>query len=118
MDVENKRITDWAVQERCTDLAWIGENLHAFLPAAAAAYEDVDRGAIVIDTTSQPLSGSGHPFGYFSQVNLEEYDDEDIKRLIREYDRPVELVLELLKSDKRISSYYLRSQPGKKGGAS
>ncbi len=59
-------------------MAWISENLHVFWPAATEAYVAQGRGAIIVDTTSQP-TGEGHPFGYFPQSFVEEHDDEDIK---------------------------------------
>lgn len=45
------------------------------------------------------MSGDGHPFWYFSKAELEEYDVEDVKRLVREYEPPGEQVLMLLKSE-------------------
>ena len=112
MTPENKQIPDWARNEREHDLAWIDQNLHVFWPLATAASEKVGHGAIVVDTTSQPISSDGHPFWYFSKAELEEYDVEDVKRLVREYEPPGELVLMLLKSENRTSSYRLRPQPG------
>jgi hypothetical protein len=78
---------------------------------ATAAYREIGHGAIAVDTASQPISGKGHPFWYFSKAELEEYDDKDVKRLVREYEPPGELVLMLLKSENRTSSYRLRPQP-------
>ena len=112
MTTENKQIPDWARNEREHDLAWIDHNLHVFWPVATVASEKVGHGAIVVETTAQPISGGGHPFWYFSRVALEEYDNEDVQRLVREYEPACELVLMLLKSENRTSSYRLLPQPG------
>lgn len=105
MTAEKKRpIPEWARRERGEDLRWIGENLHVFWPAAQAAFAELGRGAIVVDTTSQP-TGEGNPFGYYPQEMIEAKDDEDIKRMVREYDPERDLVIVLLKAEERMSSY-------------
>lgn len=115
MTAENKRIPEWAREERGHDLAWIQENLDIFYLAAGVAYEDAGRGAIVVDTTVQPVEGLGHPFGYFAQEQIEEYDDEGTKRIVQEYDPDQEFVLVLLKAENRTSTYRIRSQPADQG---
>jgi hypothetical protein len=72
MTPENPKIPDWARQERDSDLTWIAENLDVFQIAATLAFEEVGRGAIVVDTTIQPSPDAGHPFGYFSQEQVDE----------------------------------------------
>ena len=105
MTPENNNIPDWAHQERQADFGWIRENLDVFWTAASLAFEDTDRGAIVVDTTAEPIPGAGNPFGYFSQEQLEDHADEDTKRMVAEYDPTQEVVLLLLKSDNRTSTY-------------
>lgn len=107
--VENKRIPDWACQERQHDLEWIDENMEIFCATATAAYEETGRGAIVVDTTTQPSPDAGHPFGYLSQNQLEQDGDEDTKRMLSQYDPSRELVLLLLKPEYRTSSYRIRA---------
>lgn len=107
---ENKRIPDWARRERAEDLAWIQENLDVFDFAARLAYEGAGRGAIVVDTTVQPAPGGGHPFAYFSQEQIEEYEDEDTTRMVKEYEPEQEFVLVLLKEEGRTSTYRVRPQ--------
>ena len=46
------QIPEWALKERESDLSWIGENLHVFLPAAQQGFQASGRGALVIDTTT------------------------------------------------------------------
>ena len=99
---------EWARRKRASDLAWITENLAVFWPAARQAYVELGRGALVVDTTSQPVEGGGHPFAYFPQDIIEEQGDEDTRRLVREYDPPTEFIGMLLKSEDRVSSYRLR----------
>jgi hypothetical protein len=99
-----RRHPEWARRERASDLAWIRENLDVLWPAAEQAYEDVGRGAIVVDTTQRP-TGQGHPFGYFPQEDLQKYEDEDINRMMEEYDPSWEMVTVLLKPQNRTSTY-------------
>lgn len=101
-----KQFPEWAEQERAGDLAWIGENVHIFWPAARIGYKTVGRGAIVVDTTSRP-TGEGHPFGYLDQAAIDHQGDEDTQRLVREYDPSWEFVTSLLKTEDRVSSYRL-----------
>jgi len=107
---QGKRIPDWARQERQRDRAWIGENLHVFWPAAQAAFKEHGRGAIIVDTTTRP-KGRGNPFGYFPQAVVETGDDEDIKRMVQEYDPQQEFVVMLLKSRRRASTYRVWARP-------
>jgi hypothetical protein len=57
-----------------------------FSAIASVAFENSGRGAIVVDTTSQAMPGAGHPFGYFSQEQIEELGDEDTSRMVTEYE--------------------------------
>mgnify|MGYP001258251378 CR=1 FL=1 len=101
---EHNQIPSWAERERFDDLYWIGENLHIFWPVAHHGFEELGRGAIVVDTSSRP-TGVGHPFGYFPRESVEEYGDQDTLRMIREYDPTWELVTVLLKPRDRSSTY-------------
>jgi hypothetical protein len=92
MTPENNGIPAWAHQERQGNPAWIRENLNAFWTAASAAFEDAGRGVIVVDTTSQPVPGAGHPFGYFPQEHVERFGDGDFNRMMAEYDPAQEFV--------------------------
>lgn len=100
-----RRHPEWARRERAGDLAWIQGNLHVFWPAAQDGYEQAGRGAIVVDTTTQPEEETGHPFGYLPQQMLEQYEGEDILRMIVEYDPPWEFVTVLIKTEERTSTY-------------
>ena len=105
MTPEHRDIPDWARRERQGDLGWIAENLDAFSAIASLAFKDEGRGAIVVDVTSQPVPGAGHPFAYFSQETIEKQDDEDITRMVAEYDPAQEFVVVLLKPKDRTSTY-------------
>jgi hypothetical protein len=61
-------------------MAWITGNLHIFWPEAQAGYEDLGRGAIVVDTTLRP-TGGGHPFGYLPQNLIVAFGDPDAIRI-------------------------------------
>lgn len=113
MNPERRHIPEWAARERQSDLAWIRDNLHVFTPAAEEAFAQYGRGALVVDTTVQPVPGGGHPFGYFTREQIEAYDDEDIKRLVREYNPPDEMVVVMLKEEGKTSSYRIQElRPG------
>ena len=101
---EQQQFPVWAERERGADLVWIQENLHVFWPVARDAYEELGRGAIVIDTTSRP-TGEGHPFGYFPEETIDQYGDIDTKRMVKEYNPGWEMVAVLLKSQNRTSTY-------------
>jgi len=83
MTPEHRNIPDWAQRERQGDLGWMRidcirvENLDVFSVIASLAFEDEGRGAIVVDVTSQPVPGAGHPFAYFDQEIIERQDDVD-----------------------------------------
>lgn len=100
---------DWARRERQRDMQWISENLHVFVPAAKAAFQETGRGAFIVDTTKQPVPGKGNPFGYFPQAVIETGDDENMKRMVREYNPQEELVLVLLKPKARTSTYRMQA---------
>ena len=110
MTAEQDQIPDWARRDRQHDMEWISENLHVFWPAATNAFVKQGRGAIIVDTTSRP-TGEGNPFGYFPQSFVEERDDEDIKRMVREYDPDIELVVVMLKPFDHISTYRVQVLP-------
>ncbi|HET6443244.1 MAG TPA: hypothetical protein VFI27_01580 [candidate division Zixibacteria bacterium] len=109
MGAENQNIPAWAHLERERDFEWIDENVEIFCAAATSSFEVSGRGAIVVDTTTQPSPDAGHPFGYLSQNQLEQDGDEDTKRMLSQYDPSRELVLLLLKPEYRTSSYRIRA---------
>ena len=100
-------IPAWAAREREGDLGWIRENLDSFWPVAQQGYQAEGRGAIVVDTTSQP-TGAGHPFGYLRQEAVEQSADEDTIRMVGEYDPDTEFVTVLFKAKDQVSSYRVR----------
>lgn len=108
MPAEYKRdIPDWARQERDTDFAWIRANLAFFFPLATTAFDEHGRGAVVVDTTVQ-MPKQGHPSGYVPQKLLAEIRDNDLDRLIREYEPDQEFVMVLWKIGDRTSAYRVR----------
>ena len=104
---EPQSLPDWAKQERGRDLEWIRQQVDVFWSAAQVMYPSFGRGALVVDVTK------GYPselqaFGYLDQTGVEQSGEEDIKRLVSEYEPREEFVTTLFKSDDRISSYRLR----------
>ena len=79
-----KRFPAWAEEERAEDMVWSQENRPDFWPRAQQGYDEVGRGAMVIDTTltvAHP-GGIGHPSGYVDQQTLDQIGDEDTQRLV------------------------------------
>jgi hypothetical protein len=105
-----RRFPNWAGRERQGDMGWIAENVHILWPAAKRAFESFGRGAITVDTTDQPVLGLGNPFTYLSQAELEPLHDEDMQRILRQYDPAKELVVVLLKPQQRTSTYRIQPQ--------
>jgi hypothetical protein len=99
-----RRIPEWAKRERASDFAWIGENLHVFWPAARKGYVELGRGAIVVDTTSQP-TGAGNPMAYLPESEIEQQNDPDALRMVHAYDPSWEFVTMLLKQQDPVSTY-------------
>ena len=114
---ENHNIPAWVRRERQGDLSWIAQNLDVFSGIVSLAFEDEGRGAIVVDTTIQPMPGAGNPFGYFTQEQIEGQGDEDISRMVAEYDPTQEFVVVLLKREDRTSTYRVGVVPPGRRGA-
>lgn len=93
-------LPEWARQERVSDLAWLGENLHVLWPAAERSYRAEGRGAVVIDTTQtvEHENGAGNPMFYLNEEVLAQAEAHpDALRMVRTYDPTWELVTVLVK---------------------
>ena len=62
-------------------MAWLAENLPLFWTAAQAAYAELGRGAITVDTTDTS-TGDGHPYWYLTQEQLNALGDNDALRMV------------------------------------
>jgi hypothetical protein len=105
-----RHIPEWAKKERASDMAWIQENLHVFVPAAQQGFADAGRGALVIDTTTlvRHEKGMSHPFVYLPEKAIEEQETFfDALRMVRAYDPSWEIVSVLLKPQNRVSTYQI-----------
>jgi hypothetical protein len=102
-------IPDWAREERESDFAWIKENHFSFWPAAQTQFSAHGRGVVVVDTTVQPDPNAGNPMYYIVSTQVEQMDDEDTKRLVREYDPQREVVVMLLKPEGHSSTYRMKT---------
>ena len=74
--------------EKAAELAWLKLNRQAFFAYVQDHYAANGRGALVIDTTAEPL-GDETPFYYVDQARFEAEEDEVSRRmatLIEEYD--------------------------------
>lgn len=73
--------------EKTKELAWLKKHLSAFWVTAYEGYREQGRGAVVIDTTTEPL-GEDTPFYYAPQARFEAQEDEvslGLAKLISEY---------------------------------
>lgn len=104
---ERRPIPGWAERERSSDLQWVVENMHILWPAAQNAYASEGRSALVVDLTT--LLGTGHPFLYSPKADIAEHTDTDALRMVNQYNPQRELVIILLKSDDRSSTYRVQS---------
>ena len=98
-------VPDWARRERLSDLAWLGENVHVFWPAAQQQYQEQGRGALVVDITVRVGEEGVHPFLYAPQELIKEGDDVNLQRLVCEYFPDREMVVTLFKEQEKVSSY-------------
>ena len=98
-------------EERQRDRDWIAANRELFWLAATVAYEELGRGAIVVDLAAEP-SDEGLTFSYFTEGELE-LEDEDLHNLLNDYDPDREFVIILQKDEGRAAAYYgYRPLPG------
>ncbi len=104
MTPDNINFPDRARHEREQDMKKIGENIDLFCLASISGFMNMGRGVLAVDiTTGQTVLG--RPFSYFPQELIDQGDDEEMKRMVSEYDPKKEFVVVLLKSDHRISTY-------------
>lgn len=101
-------VPDWARLQREADLDWIGEILPILWPLAQAQFKAYGRGAVVIDTTSVPLEGAGHPIMYCPASLINETGSEDERRMVAQYDPNKELLVILIKQGYTVSTYRLQ----------
>ena len=93
--------------ERRHDLDWINQNRDIFWLSATMAFEEIGRGALLVDLIHEPLD-HGHPFSYYAEGELE-IGDKDLKRYLYDYDPGREFIAVLLKPDSR--AIYLGRRP-------
>lgn len=79
-----------------------------FWPAAQQQFGEQGRGAVVVDITVRVGERGVHPFTYAPQQMIDEGDDADLKRLVREYFPDREMVVALLKPEEKVSSYRMQ----------
>ena len=90
--------------DRDIDLKWINENLATLTLFARTNYQTVGRGVLVIDHSESGKTDP--PVDYLPLLDLPA-DDEDTRRMVREYDPSEELIVLLMKPDDLVSSYRL-----------
>ena len=99
MTNERRQSLNQSPSERRHDLDWIAENRDVFWLSATTAFEEIGRGALLVDLSHEPLE-HGHPFSYYAEGELE-VEDEDLKRYLNDYDPGREFIVVLLKPDSR-----------------
>ncbi len=105
-----RRRPDRNEHERAEDLAWIQQNLELLLLTAHVFYEQVGRGALMVDTTVTIIDnqGAGNPMVYLTQMELAESGRIDALRMVKAYDPAWEFVTSFLKFKGRESTYRIR----------
>ena len=63
------------------------------------------RGTLEVDTTAQPGSGQGIPWGYLTLREIKERGSADEIRMVQHYDPIWEFVISLRKPKHRVSTY-------------
>ena len=99
MMIERRQSPPQSPAERDHDLDWIAENRDVFWLSATTAFEEIGRGALLVDLIHEPLE-QGHPFSYHAEGELE-IEDEDLKHYLDDYDPGREFIVVLLKPDSR-----------------
>lgn len=87
-------------KSRPEDLNWIKDNRTVLWLATTVAFEEIGYGFIFVDLTEQ-TEGEGHPFGYYSEGELEPQQDGKLRRLLEEYDPDREFISLLWKGEER-----------------
>ncbi len=116
MNPERNPIPEWAQAEREQDMSWIRRNLDVFWYSATIAVRQLGRGAIFVDALARPL-GQQNLFTFFTLEEVVAYENEDINRMIEDYNPEQEFVIVLLKQEGRMSSYRVQPQPSSQGGS-
>ena len=80
---------------RQSDLAWINQNRDIFWLSAATSFEEVGRGALLVDLRPEPPD-HGQPFSYHAEGELE-IQDEKLKGYLDGSDPGREFIVVLQK---------------------
>jgi hypothetical protein len=96
--------TEASELEKQEDYSWIVSNRCLFWLVATAAHDQIGRGAIMVDTTSNAPSGNGNPFTYQTEGEIE-LRDETLSGHLQTYMPDREFVIVLLKTDGQFNSY-------------
>ena len=88
--------------ERQREQEWLEENRPFFYTASVVAAEQIGRGALIVDTTTQ-LPHGGHPMSYRPEGEIEA--DSALHTLLQQYDPHREFVVTLLKPEGQTSTH-------------
>jgi hypothetical protein len=110
MAVEKIELTDWTSKEYEVDRVWIDENLTVLQPFAISEFDEIGPGAIFVNTTEYDEDESRHPCYYMPQAIIEELENEETKRIVREYDPHQEFVIILVKAGERECTHQINFQ--------
>ena len=64
--MERQQPSHQSPSEKRHDLDWITENRDIFWLSATTAFEEIGRGALLVDLIHEPLE-HGHPFSYYAE---------------------------------------------------
>ena len=116
VDPERQEASGAETPDKAAEFVWLKENRNAFFLYVRDQFAEQGRGALVIDTTAEPL-GEETPFYYASQDKIAEQDDEVSRRLatfVGEYEPEVEFVAVFIRSgiELEFSMYQIRVGEG------
>ncbi len=95
--------------DRQRELAWVEQNRDIFWLISKVATDQVGRGSIVIDTTTQVPEG-GHPIGFLA-LTENELQGNAVDNYMQSYDPNKEFVVTLLASEDRTTTYLGTAPP-------
>lgn len=101
---ESVLLTDWGELEQQADLGWIDQNLTTLASFAMTEHEEQGNGLIMVNTAERSAE-HGHFYSFLPQAIIEEFESDDPKALVRDYDPQTQIVVMLVKSNAYISSY-------------
>lgn len=108
MSQERTKLTDFNEELLKLEKQWLDDNLPIFQKACMDGYEELGRGALMVNTNSTN-DKLGHPFWYMKQAIIEDLNLDDLANAIRSYDPFKEIVLSVISYTLQPKMHILRA---------